>query len=241
MSARLLSSADPRVALAIALCALVITLEASRPASALVVAAAPALELAARGRLRARVLLPTVLLGLPAAALAAWLGAEVGGAFAPPEPGAWPAALGRGALLLARVLAASLVLAWLTARLRLAELTGALASLRVPTSLLDLLALADGQRHVLGRAFETTRAAQAMRLGDVGPRRALAAAGHLAGAVACRAIDRSAVMAEAIQLRGGVASHRLPALRFGRADAAVALVAVAVLGLAAALSWGPAW
>lgn len=241
MSAHRRLQPDPRVRLAMAFGALGLVLAAPRPAAALTVAAAVALGLRAGGHLRARALLPTLLVGLPAAALVTWLGAEGSGGLSSGSQATWPTGLARGALLLSRVLASSLVLAWLTAGLRVADLTGALAALRVPAPLLDLLAIADGQRHALRRAFETARAAHALRLGDVGLRRALAASGVLAGAVACRAIELSAVTAEAIQLRGGVATHRLPAFRPTRSDLAHLLATVALLGMATTLAWGPAW
>jgi energy-coupling factor transporter transmembrane protein EcfT len=229
---------DVRVLLAVALAALGVALAAPHPASALLVAAAAAAALRVDGRLRARALLAPLLVGLPAAALAAWLGA--GGAAAPASA-ALSAGAARGLLLLARVLAASLVLAWLTARLAVAELAGALAALGLPAPLLDLLVLADGQRHVLRRAYEGSRDALSLRVGGEGLRRAAAATGLLAGAVACRAIDRSGALADAIALRGGVAWRRSPSFRPGRRDLAHLGGAAALLGLAAACSWGRPW
>lgn len=235
------SQPDPRVRLAVASCALAVALAAPRPASALLVAAAAAFGLARGHRLRARLLLPALLVGLPAAALAAWLGTDAPGELSPGAATGWPAGLARGALLLARVLASSLVLAWLAAGLRLAELTSTLAALRVPAMLLDLVTLADGQRHLLRRSLQTVQAAQALRAGEVGAWSAAHGAGVLVGAVACHAIERSSVTAEAIQLRGGVASHRLQPFRPRLPDLALLLSAAGVLGLATALAWGPAW
>ncbi len=234
------TSPDPRVRLAVALGALALVLSAPRPAPALVVAAAAALHLAARGLLRARAFLPALLLGLPAAALAAWLGAD-GHLVGPVTRAAWPAGIARGALVLSRVLSGSLVLAWLTAGLRMAELTGALAAVSVPALLLDLLVLAGSQRRVLRRAYETARDAHALRPGQGGPWRAIAASGVLAGAVASRAIERSSTLGDAIQLRGGVADHRLPAFRPARADLVHLLAGAALLGVVAWLSWGRPW
>lgn len=227
--------------LAVASCGLAVVLAAPRPAAALVVASAAAFGLKTSGHLRARVLLPTLLAGLPAAALAAWLGNAAPGAFSQPGAAAWSVGLERGTILLARVLASSLLLAWLAARLRMADLAGALAALRVPSTLLDLLILADGQRYVLRRSLQTVQAAQALRAGQVGHWSAAHGTGVIVGAVACRAIERSSVTAEAIQLRGGVASHRLPTLRPCRPDLVLLLSAAGVLGLASALAWGPAW
>jgi energy-coupling factor transporter transmembrane protein EcfT len=226
-------SPDARLVLAVALAALALVVAAPRPAPALLVGAVAGAALLATRQLRARRLLAPLLVGLPAAALAAWLGS--GG------PAGAAAGIDRALLLLARLSAASLVAAWLASRVAVAELAGALGSLGLPAPLAELLLLADGQRHVLRRAHETSRDALSLRLGAPGLRRAAAATGLLAGAVACRAIDRAGVLAEAIALRGGVAGRRPPPFRPGPADALLVAAAATVLALGAALAWSTPW
>lgn len=240
------SAADPRVRLAVALASLALALAAPRPVTALTVAAAALAGLLARRRFEPVFLAPVLVLALPAAALAAWL--------TPGRP-AWSIGLGgvalslsrpgvdRGALILARVLASSLVVRWLASGLRLSELAGALRWFGVPEPIAELLLHADRQRHALAERFDTLRAAQALRLDPRGLRRRIGAASMLVGALACRALDQATVTAEAMQLRGHRALQPLPQLRFRRADALLALAASLALALGARLSWSwsPGW
>jgi cobalt/nickel transport system permease protein len=233
-------AADPRVRLAVALASLALALAAPRPATALTVAAAAAAGLLARRRFTPLSLAPLLTLALPAAALAAWL--------TPGRP-AWSIGLGgaawslsrpgvdRAALLLARVLASSLVVRWLASGLPLAELAGALHGLGVPAPIVELLLHADRQRHALAERFDTLRAAQALRLHPRGLRRRITSASMLIGALACRALDQATVTAEAMELRGHRALQPLPPLRPGRADALLAVAAGLALAVGARLSW----
>lgn len=236
------ASPDPRVRLAVALSALALVLVAPGPTPALAIGGVAAAALAAGRRLRWHAFSPALFVGLPAAALAAWLAS--GPALPPPAPGGATlplAGLHRGAQLLARVLAAGLVSAWLSAGLRGAELAEALAAFRVPPQILELVLLADRHLHTLRESFDTIRAAQALRLGYVGLRRGVASSATLMGAVVCHALDQAGATAEAMQLRGDRCTHRPRSLRLGPADrrllagAATALLAGAVLG------WGLPW
>ena len=149
-------------------------------------------------------------------------------------------ALAQGGLLVSRILAASLVGAWLLAHVEFGRLLGALAWLGFPRHLLEILALAGRYQHVLRENAETIRAAQRLRLGYAGMRRSLAAAGVLAGAVASRAIDQATATADAMLLRGDRGRLWLPEpVRPGTADGVLAAGAIAVILASSALSWSP--
>lgn len=235
---------DPRVRLAVALAALALVLVAPHPATSLALAGVSAAALVAGRGLRWRAFAPAAFIGLPAAMLAAWL---------TPGPPAWRVALGRvelelsragldrATLLLARVLASGLVVAWLSSGLRVSEVAKGLRAFRVPAPLLDLLVLADRHRHALRESFETVRAAQTLRLGYGSARRSVASASTLMGTIACRALDQAATTTEAMQLRGDRASHVLPPLRLERGDARLLLGAATALAAGAVLSWRLRW
>lgn len=179
---------DARVRLAAAGAAWAVALGASHPATA---AWAAALALLVRlGRPRAlRSLLPTLVLALVAGALLAAFGA--GG-------DRWLPAV----TLASRILAAGWVGCALVAWLPLPELLGALAWLRVPPPLLELVAIADRQRHALGDHAMAVRDAQRLRLGWTGLRRALRSAGALGGLAVWRAISQAEIASDALALRG---------------------------------------
>ncbi len=239
--------ADPRLKLCVTLAALSVALSTPRAGAALVLAGCALLALLASGPRRApwRALLAAWILGATAALLRALLtpGAPLlavpmfGHALALSRPGAT-----QGALLLCRVVAATLVGAWVTATTPFPQLVAALAWTRVPVPLLEILLLAHRHRHALGESLETVRCAQVMRLGYVGPRRSLASAGVLAGAAACRALDHAEATAEAMQLRGdrGLASLSPPEGRW-RADVLLAGGATAALVASVTLAWGVPW
>ncbi len=239
--------ADPRLKLFVALAALFVALSTPRAGAALVLAGCALLALLASRPRRApwRALFAAWILGAPAALLRALLtpgtpllAVPMGGhALELSRPGAT-----QGALLLCRVLAATLVGSWLTATTAFPQLVAALAWMRVPLPLLEILLLAHRHRHALGESLETIRCAQVMRLGYVGPRRSLASAGVLAGAAVCRALDHAEATAEAMQLRGdqGLASLSPPEGR-RPADLFLAGCATASLVASAALAWGVPW
>jgi cobalt/nickel transport system permease protein len=242
--------ADPRLRLGVSLATLTLALAVPRATSALLLAAIAlgALIIGARG---ARY-------GTPwRALLAAWaLGAFAGLLRALLTPGpplcaltvfGWGLSLSRegaarGALALSRVLAATSSAAWLTAGTPFPQLIAALAWMRVPAPLLELLLLAHRSRFALAEALGTVRCAQSMRLGYVGARRSFASAGVLLGAAACRAVDRAAAMGDALQLRGDRGLASLPQMKSRRAaDVAVAAGGIAALAASGATSWGWPW
>ncbi|HEY6003587.1 MAG TPA: CbiQ family ECF transporter T component, partial [Anaeromyxobacter sp.] len=190
-----------------------------------------------------RALLAAWTLGLAAAALRALLtpgpdAVQLAGHALPLSA----AGVAQGLLVLSRVLASTLVAAWVTSTTPFPQLVAALAWARVPPPLLDLLLLAHRNRHALADTLETIRCAQAMRLGYVGLRRVVASAGVLAGAAVCRAIDQAGATAEAMQLRGdrGAAALVIPE-RSAAADALVVGCGTAAIVASAALAWGAPW
>jgi cobalt/nickel transport system permease protein len=104
--------------------------------------------------------------------------------------------------LLARIVAAGWIGAALVAWLPLSELLGALHWLRVPTALLEIVAIGDRQRHALADHAASVRDAQRLRLGWTGVRRALRSAGALGGLVLWRAVTQAEVASDALALRG---------------------------------------
>ncbi len=218
MSARRL--VDPRVALGVAVAAWCIALASRGAAGPIAVATLAVGVVAALRRFRAlRALAPALVAGALAAVLQALLGATSD-------------RIGGGTLLLARVAACGAVGAALVAAAPFADLLAALAWAYVPAPLLELVALAERQRHALAEAAWRIRDAQRLRLGWIGLRRSVRSAGALVGAAACRALVQADVAADALALRGAagpLAPTPLPLPT--RRDAAVALAAA--LGLAA--------
>jgi len=210
---------DPRIALGVAVAAWCVALASRHAAGPLAVAMLAVAVVAALRRMRAlRALAPALAAGAVAAVLQAWLGAS-------------PDRLGAAALLVARVAACGAVGAALAAAAPLADLLAALAWAHVPAPLLELVALAERQRHALAEGASRIRDAQRLRLGWVGLRRSVRSLGALAGAAACRALAQADVTADALALRGAAgplvpASLPVPTRR----DAAVAVIAA--LGLA---------
>lgn len=188
---------DARVRLAAAAAAWAFALGAPHPARAAWVAS---LALLVRlGRPRAlRSLLPPFALALAAGTLLALVGAG-GDRWLP------------AATLASRILAAGWVGCALVAWLPLPELLGALAWLRTPPALLELVAIADRQRHALGAHAVAVRDAQRLRLGWTGLRRALRSAGALGGLAVWRAISQAEIASDALALRGA-RGRLLPAL-----------------------------
>jgi cobalt/nickel transport system permease protein len=201
------------VRLAAALGAWAVALGAPHPATALSVATlALALRLARPRPLRA--LLPPLAL----AAVAALLVSVLGGGRAP------------AAILFARIVAAGWIGAALVAWLPASELLASLAWARVSPTLLDLLALADRQRHALADHALSVLHAQRLRLGWTRPARALRSAGTLAGLAVWRAVAQAEIASDALALRGGGGLLRPPlAPRPGWRNAAFAAGAVTAL------------
>lgn len=193
------SSLDARVRLAAAVAAWIVALVAPHPATAATVAALALLVRLRRPR-PLRSLLPPAAIALVAGGLLAL--SQVTG-----EPGA---GAGRPALtLVVRIAAAGWIGAALVAWLPLSELLSALAWARVPTALLEIVAVADRQRHALGAYATAVRDAQRLRLGWSEPRRALLSAGGLAGLAVWRAVSQAEITSDAFALRG-VRGHLRP-------------------------------
>jgi cobalt/nickel transport system permease protein len=240
-------AADPRLKLCVALAALGISLATPRPASALVLAGCALAGLLAGDGRRShrRALLAALGLGVFAGALRALFtpGSSVlsvsiaGHALRLSAAGAT-----QGALVVSRVLAGTLVGAWLTSTTPFPQLVAALAWARVPAPLLEIVLLAHRHRHALGESLDTVRCAQEMRLGYVGLRRSVASAAALVGAAACRAIDQAGAAAEAMQVRGdrGLAALSLPE-SCPAADVFLAGCGTMALVASGALAWGVAW
>lgn len=218
---------DARVKLGVAAAAWVVALASSRLPGPLAVAALAFGSLAFRGRLRALGALAPALVAGSAAALLQAL-------FAP-----GPHRAAGAVLLVARVAACGAVGAALAASTPFPELVAALGWARVPAPLLEVVALANRQRHALAACASTIRDAQRLRLGWVGLRRSVRSAGALAGAAACRALSQAEVAADALALRGaaGPLAPLSPA-RPGRRDAAFAVGAAFALAACAALGGG---
>ncbi len=248
MSAPTARAADPRLKLGVALAALAVALAVPHATSALTLAGYALVALLTGPgprRVPWRALLATWASGAAAASLRALLTPGtpllavhlLGHALELSRPGA-----AQGALILSRVLAATLVAAWLVATTPFPQLVAALAWAHVPAPLLEIALLAHRHRHTLGESLDTIRCAQAMRLGYVGMRRSIASAGALVGAVSCRAIDHAGAVTEAMQLRGdrGLAGLALPE-RCPAADVLVAGCATLALVASATLALGTPW
>lgn len=211
---------DARIKLGLVLAALLLSLAARQPVTPLLIAAfALASLLVLRGAERR--LLP------PLGALAAAVGLPVLLVWLYRGPGA--------ALVLgARVAGASTAGLWLVSTTDVASLEAALAWLRVPRVLVELLGVSYRQVHALREAAATARESQALRLGYAGVRRGLRSAGTLAGFVVGRAVDRSRALADSLALRGytGDLPVRTPAPLGGR-DAFLALGGAASLAVSA--------
>lgn len=175
---------DARVRLAAAVAGWSVALSAPRPATVLGVAAI-ALPLRLLRPRPLRSLLPAAGVAILAAGLLALSG---GVAAAGP--------------LFARILAAGWIGAALVAWLPLSELLGTLHWLRVPASLLEIVAIGDRQRHALADHALAVRDAQRLRLGWTGVRRGLRSAGSLGGLVLWRAVTQAEVASDALALRG---------------------------------------
>jgi cobalt/nickel transport system permease protein len=218
---------DPRIALGVAVAAWCVALASRHAAGPLAVATLAVAVVAALRRVRAlRALAPALAAGAIAAVLQALLGAT-------------PDRLGAAALLVARVAACGAVGAAVAAAAPLPDLLAALAWARVPAPLVELVALAERQRHALAEAAGRIRDAQRLRLGWIGVRRSVRSLGALTGAAACRALAQADVTADALALRGAsgpLAPAALPAPT--RRDAAVAVTAALALAAAALAAGG---
>lgn len=183
---------DARVGLAVAVAAWGVALAAPHPATGAAVAAL-ALLLRLRRPRALRALLPPAAIALVAGGLFAIFHAAGGPVIGHGRP---------AATLAARIVAAGWVGAALVAWLPLSELLAALAWARVPPALLEIVAIADRQRHALGTYAVAVRDAQRLRLGWSEPRRAIRSAGGLAGLAIWRAVAQAEIAAAALALRG---------------------------------------
>lgn len=153
------------------------------------------------------------------------------------EPG-----LEAAALLGARILGAVAVAAWLTASTPWLELERALAWLRTPPALLEILSLARRYVSVLRESMSTARSAQTLRLGYRGWRRSLSSSGVLAGLTLARALDQAVATGQAMQLRGYRAEpERARWADMSRGNRRLAALSCAVLGSSLLLSRGLPW
>jgi cobalt/nickel transport system permease protein len=145
-------------------------------------------------------------------------------------------------LLGARILGAVAVAAWLTATTPWLELERALAWLRLPPALLEILSLARRYVSVLRECMVTARSAQTLRLGYRGLRRSLQSSGVLAGVTLARALDQAVVTGQAMQLRGYHAEpERTSWAATSRGNRRLAALCCAVLGSSLLLSRGLPW
>jgi cobalt ECF transporter T component CbiQ len=239
---------DPRLCLAATLAALATVLTAPSAGAALLLGGCTLLACLGapnRRRIPWRALASAWLFGLAAGALDALFtpgqpGASLGGAGGLLQRS--PAGVAHGLLLAARVFGATLAGAWLTSTVPIRDLIAALAWLRVPAPLLEIVLLAHRSRYVLGDSIQTIHAAQAMRLGWADWRRAIPSAGVLAGAAACRAFDQASATAEAMALRGdrGLADLALPESDRG-SNLRLACGASLAVAASLALAWIPCW
>lgn len=164
----------------------------------------PCVACSASGRraLRKRVygLAPLLLgLGLSSALLAA-----IGG----PSPERWTEQVAR---LAARVLAASLLLSWLTHDLRPAQLHAGLVRLRLPRALVELIMETGAYGRQLRETLHAAWAACVLRAGTSSIGALRQTIGAVAGIVVLRSIDRSERVAIASALRAGDSSLALDA------------------------------
>lgn len=213
-------SLDARVGLGTAVAAWGVALVAPHPATAATVAAL-ALLLRLRRPRALRALLPSAAIALVAAGFLAIFHVAGG-----PGTGHGQAA----GMLAVRIVSAGWVGAALVAWLPLPELLSALAWARVAPALLELVAIADRQRHALGAYAVAVRDAQRLRLGWSEPLRAIRSAGGLAGLAVWRAVAQAEIASDALALRGARGQLRPPLEpRLGWRNAAFAASAAAAL------------
>jgi cobalt/nickel transport system permease protein len=152
------------------------------------------------------------------------------------------AGLQAASLLGARILGAMAIGTWLTATTPWLELERALAWLRLPAPLLEILSLTCRYVSVLRESMDTARNAQTLRLGYRGFRRSLDSAGVLAGLTLARALDQAVVTGQAMQLRGYRAEPARTAWHASsQGNRRLAALACAVLGSSLLLSRGLPW
>jgi cobalt/nickel transport system permease protein len=144
--------------------------------------------------------------------------------------------------LAARILGAVAVGSWLSATTAWLELERALAWLRLPAPLLEILTLAQRYVSVLRECVDTARGAQELRLGYRDLRRSLSSAGVLAGLLLGRALDQADATAQAMQLRGYRSERRPAAWQSpSRGNRRLAVFSLSVLAGSALLSGGLPW
>jgi cobalt/nickel transport system permease protein len=238
-------SVDPRLALAAALTALTIALASPTVAAPLTIAMAAAVPLVRGqdGSWRWRRLVsvfPALALGVATAALRAALTPGRAVAVLPivgAEVRLSQEGVVAGGLIIARVMAGTAVAVALATRVPFPHLLAALKWARLPGPILEILRIAERQRHALSDAAMQIRAAASLRLGRASSRRRVVVAGTIAGAVLCRAVDQASAVAVAMALRGsfGLAGVTLPP-RCRRADARFVALALPPLAVALALA-----
>jgi len=113
-----------------------------------------------------------------------------------------------GALVTLRILIATLFATWLSASLSPAELEQALAKLKVPEALVELLSLTRRFASQLRSTLSSAWISVALRGGFLSQRRLGRTLGLVAGVVVVRALDRSQRVGTALALRGhGYGQH----------------------------------
>lgn len=152
------------------------------------------------------------------------------------------AGLEAAALLGARILGALAIGTWLTATTPWLELERALAWLRLPAPLLEILSLTRRYVSVLRESMDTARNAQTLRLGYRGFRRSLDSAGVLAGLTLARALDQAVATGQAMLLRGYRAEPARAAWHpSSQGNRRLVALSGAVLGAGLLLSRGLPW
>lgn len=116
--------------------------------------------------------------------------------------GSWARWSERAYLVAARVLAATLLLCWLTHDLTAAGLERALLALRLPRSFVSLVMETRAFAAQLSETLHAAWAACALRGGLSSPRALSRTVGAVAGVVVLRSVDRSERVAVAGALRG---------------------------------------
>ena len=144
-----------------------------------------------------------------------------------------------GFLLAARIVGSTSIFHWLLSAADFNALAAALAWLKIPRPLVELLVLAQRNIAGFGEIVRTAHAAQTLRFGHSTLHRRLSSSGILAGIVIVRAVNHAEMTGCAMQMRGYAGRLWIPACRpFRREDLGLAAVAALILGLSLFLPRG---